>query len=262
MLESTYHERAAEGRDGRVFAIEASRSSDVRARSRRQRARGLVLLCCALAATTNASADSPESALAAEATVRRGVDVGKYRAMVDGIKHNPEHGRLEFRALSESEEVAYHATTRIGGFKAAGQELGQTREYLLHLGLPIELQTDVVAPVDRIEPLELALAGLADCVIGTISIHALDNDIQLDHITASVRAPIDIQVFLGLKDLDERDEIFGQISIDVEIEGPDLSEADRKLLAQHAKRSVVFNLVALAHDTEPTVTIRSKAVQP
>lgn len=189
-------------------------------------------------------------------SVIKGIDMAKYHQAVQDIRTNPAHGRVEFRATGESEEMVYHSTARIGPFKAAGQELGQTRQYVLHLGLPFELQGDVVHPVDRIEPVELALAGLSDCIIGTIAMHAVVNGINIKHISATVRAPLSLQVLLGIDGLEKRGEIYGEIAIDVEIEGPDLTEKQRIFLSEQTKRSPVFNLVALAHEMNTTLKIR------
>lgn len=216
----------------------------------------MALLVAGTMTSTRAGAGEPGE-VAAAAAARQGVDLQRFRAVAEDVRRNPAHGRLEFRADGESEEMLYHSTARIGPFKVGGQELGRQREHLLHLGLPVELQPEAIAPVDRIEPLELALAGLADCVIGTVRVHALANGIELERVTATIRAPVDIQVLLGLQDLDQRDEMYGKISIEVELEGPGLTEADRALLAENAKRSVVFNLVALAHDAEPQVRVSS-----
>ncbi|MDX2481257.1 MAG: OsmC family protein [Desulfuromusa sp.] len=189
-------------------------------------------------------------------SVIKGVNLAKFNAGIEDIRANPAHGRVEFRATGESEEMLYHSTARIGPFMAAGQEMGKTRQYVLHLGLPVELQGDVEQPVDRIEPVELALAGLSDCIIATIAMHALLNGINIDSISTTIKAPLNLQVLLGIDGLDKRDQIYGNIAINVEIEGPNLTEKQRLFLSQQAKRSPVFNLIALAQKMDTTLTIR------
>ncbi len=187
--------------------------------------------------------------------VVKGLNLKHYNQIVEDIRSNPAHGRVEFRATGESEEMVYHSTARIGPFKAAGEEFGKSRDYALHLGLPVELQGDVEAPVDRIEPVELALAALADCVIGTLRVHALVNGIEIEKVSAELRAPLDLQVLLALHDLDKRDEMYGAISIDLTIEGPEVTEEQRQFLSEQLKRSPVFNLVGLAHEMDTAVNI-------
>jgi len=213
----------------------------------------LALVLSGLAYT--AMSDTPNTE-GNEGSVTKGVDLNKFNLMVEDVRTNPTHGQVEFRATGESEDIIYHSTARIGPFMAAGQEFGQTRQYVLHLGLPVELQGEVVNPVDRIEPVELALAGLSDCVIGTIAMHALVNEINIEQISVSVRAPLNLQVLLGIHGIDQRDQIYGKITIEAEIEGPDLTEDQRAFLSEQIKRSPVFNLVALAHDMDTTLEFR------
>ncbi len=191
-----------------------------------------------------------------EPTIVKGLDVTRFRAMTEELRVHPEYADVEFRARAESENIVYHSTVRMGPFSISGKEYGQTRDHILHLGVPVELQGEVVSPVDRIEPVELALAAMADCVTGTIAVYAATNGIELDKIRTSVRAPLSLLVFAGVKDLDQRNEIYGQISIDVELEGRNLTEADREFLSTQAMRSPAFNLIALAHDIEPNLTIK------
>lgn len=187
----------------------------------------------------------------------KGLNRENYNQIVEDVRKNPEYGRVEFLAVGESEEMVYHSSARIGPFKAGGEVLGKSRDYVLHLGLPVELQGDVDEPVDRIEPVELALAGLADCIIGTLRIHALVNDIEIDHVTASIRAPLDLQVLLAIEDVENRTEMYQSISIEVEVSGPNVTEEQRIFLSEQLKRSPVFNLIGLAHDMDTTVHVRS-----
>jgi hypothetical protein len=55
--------------------------------------------------------------------------------------------------------------------------------------------------------------------------------------------------------VDRRDEMYDAITIDVEIEGPEVTEEQRLFLSEQLKRSPVFNLVGLAHEMDTTVTI-------
>ena len=76
-----------------------------------------------------------------------------------------------------------------------------------------------------------------------------------------MRAPLSLLVLAGVSDLDQRDEIYGQIKIDVEIEGPNLTEADRMFLTEQALRSPVYNLIVLAHDAKPHLTIKNSSLK-
>jgi len=212
----------------------------------------LAVACLAIGyAAAQDAADSAES----RSQVRKGIDLARYYAMVDAVRENPEFGVLTFRAANETEDMLYHGKACISTFKIGDEEFGQTRQHIIHTGLPLELQTEAVEPVDRVEPVELALAAMGDCVIGTINIYALLNDIDVDRVSAEVSAPVDTAVLLDLADLEQRHDMYGPLQINVQIEGDSLTEADRRFLEEQALRSPVFNLIALDHDVMPVVTI-------
>ncbi|MBD3218605.1 MAG: hypothetical protein GF310_10040 [candidate division Zixibacteria bacterium] len=125
-----------------------------------------------LVLTGSATADKADTSAV---IIKRGLNLNKYNQMLGEVRSNPSYANVEFRAEAESEDVVYHSTAKIGPFSIAGKEYGQTREHILHLGVPVELQAEVESPVDRIEPVELALAGMAYCITGTIAVHAVVN---------------------------------------------------------------------------------------
>jgi hypothetical protein len=63
-------------------------------------------------------------------------------------------------------------------------------------------------------------------------------------------------VLLGIDGLDKRDQIYGKIKVNVELDGPDLTEEQRVFLSEQVKRSPVFNLIALAHEMDTSLKIR------
>jgi len=75
-------------------------------------------------------------------------------------------------------------------------------------------------------------------------------------VSATIRAPLDLQVLLDIEDLEKRHEMYGSITIDMEIEGPDVTEEQRLFLSEQLKRSPVFNLVGLAHTIDTKVNIK------
>ena len=53
-----------------------------------------------------------------------------------------------------------------------------------------------------------------------------------------------------------RTEMYGNLSIEVEISGPDLTEEQRIFLSEQLKRSPVYNLIGLAHEMNTTVQVK------
>jgi hypothetical protein len=191
--------------------------------------------------------------------VEHGVDVDEYRQFIDWMAENPDEATIEFRATGVAEEVANRTTATIGGWGLGGNEMGDSREHVLEFGLPPELEEAMayVEPTDRFEAIECALAGLTACINGTVAYNALREGIAIDEVTTRVRAPVDLRMLFGIHDVDRADEMYGDLRIDVDVTGSDLSDEDVVAIEQFYKRSPVYTLVTLAHPNEPTVTVRS-----
>jgi hypothetical protein len=64
-------------------------------------------------------------------------------------------------------------------------------------------------------------------------------------------------VFLGIHDVDQADELFGEPEIDVEVAGDDLTDEDVEKITGFYRPSPVYNLVTLAHENDPEVHVES-----
>ena len=79
-----------------------------------------------------------------------------------------------------------------------------------------------VGGTDRIEPVEAALSALAACINVDISINAAANDVEIDHLKTCVRTDFDPRVLFSLRELEEADSAFENLTAEVEINGEDL----------------------------------------
>lgn len=199
------------------------------------------------------------SAEAWPGAVSHGVNVADHQAFVQWVEENPDAAMVEFQATGVAEDVVNRTTATIGEWGMGGKEMGETREHTFTLGLPPELEEAMgfVDPGDRYEAVEVAFAGLTACINGTIAINALREGIEIDDVTTTVRAPVDVRVLLGIHDVDQADAVFGPLDIDVDVTGPNLSADDVAKVQQFHKRSPVYTLMTLAHPNEPTVTVHS-----
>ena len=196
-----------------------------------------------------------------ESAVEQGLDVEQYRAFIEAVRENPGMVEGELRAVGEYEGTAYHTEARFGPYEMGGEESGASRDYRLHVGVPGEFEATVgfVDPVDRMESVEVALGALTTCITNTISQAALVEGIDVEQITTSVSVPVDLRVLLGVLPATERETVIGQPTIDIEVEGHGLTEADRDRLVAMVDLSPMYALVTLAHPTEPTLTLRAGA---
>jgi uncharacterized OsmC-like protein len=176
---------------------------------------------------------------------------------IEWMADNPDDAMLSFRATGETEDVCNRTTATIDDYGLGGEEKGQDRTHELSFGLPKELEAAMgyTDTVDRYEAIEGALAGLTACINGTIQYNAIREGIPAERVTTTVRIPTDLRVLFGVHDVDARDEIFEDPTIEVEVTGTDLSDEDKATLSEYPKRSPVYNLVTLAHENEPAVTV-------
>ncbi|WP_254531972.1 OsmC family protein [Natrinema gelatinilyticum] len=192
--------------------------------------------------------------------MEHGVDAGEHLEFIDWVEANPDEAMLEFRASGVTEEVANRTTATIGEWALGGEEMGADREHTLEFGLPPELEDAMgyLDPTDRYEAVEGALAGLTACINGTVVFNAIREDIEIDDVTTTVRAPIDLRMLFGIHDVDSAHEVYGELEIDVEVTG-DLTDAEKAAVREYYKRSPVYNLVTLEHPNRPKVDFSATA---
>lgn len=188
------------------------------------------------------------------------VDAGEHLEFIDWLEANPEDGMLEFSATGDGEAVANRTTATIGDWALGGDEMGANREHTLEFGLPPELEEAMgyVEPTDRYEAIEGALAGLTACINGTVVYNAIREDVDVESVTTTVRAPVDLRMLFGIHDLDKADEMYGELEIDVDVTG-DMTPEEASMVREFPMRSPVYNLVTLAHPNRPHVEVRSAA---
>ncbi|MDJ1432456.1 OsmC family protein [Halostagnicola sp. A-GB9-2] len=189
-----------------------------------------------------------------------GLDAGEHLEFIDWLEANPKSGMLEFRASGVTEEVANRTTATIGDWALGGKKMGADREHSLEFGLPPELEEAMgyVEPTDRYEAIEGALAGLTACINGTIVYNAIREGIDVEEVTTTVRAPVDLRVLFGIHDMDRVQDMYGELEIDVAVTG-DLTAGERSMVREFPRRSPVYNLVTFEHPNRPRVEINSAA---
>ncbi|MGM0591357.1 MAG: OsmC family protein [Halobacteriota archaeon] len=194
-----------------------------------------------------------------QSKVEDGVNVADHQAFIDWVAANPDEAMIEFRASGVAEEVVNRTRATIGEWSLGGEEMVRERSHTLTFGLPPELEEAMayLEPTDRYEAIEGALAGLTACINGTIAFNAIREGLHVDEISTRVRAPVDLRMLFGILDTDKADEMYGELTIDVDVSGTNLTDDGVEKIEGYYRRSPVYTLVALAHPNEPTVTVHS-----
>ena len=173
-------------------------------------------------------------------TVDNGVNVGALLEAREALTEAPAGAKFQWRATCKWVNGT-HSNTTIQSFFGLGEEQSHRTEFSFDADHP-----EIFASADNgATPVEMVLVGLASCLTAGIAAVAQHREIQLNSVTATLEAGMDIQGILGI-DSDVRNGFDGiKVHYDIDAEA---SEDDiRAIVAQSQKRSAVFDIV-----TNPT----------
>jgi len=175
-----------------------------------------------------------------EKSVDNGVNVEALLGAREALTEAPEGAKFTWRATCTWVNGT-HSQSTIKGFFGLGEEQSHKTTFSFDADHP-----EVFASEDNgATPVELVLAGLASCLTAGVAAVAQMREIQLNSVSATLEAGMDIQGILGI-DSDVRNGFDG-IKVHYDIDA-DASDDDIKaIVAQSQKRSAVFDIV-----TNPT----------
>ena len=180
------------------------------------------------------------TATTTENQVNNGVNVEALLGAREALTQAPEAAKFTWRATCKWVHGT-HSRSTVKGFFGLGEEQNHKSTFTFDADHP-----EIFASEDHgATPVELVLAGLASCLTAGVAAVAQMRGIQLNSVSATLEAGMDIQGILGI-DSDVRNGFDG-IKVHFDIDA-DASDDDIKaLVAQSQKRSAVFDIV-----TNPT----------
>jgi len=172
--------------------------------------------------------------------VDNGVNVEALLGAREALTETPEAAKFTWRAKCNWIHGTYSKTS-IEGYFGLGEEQQHKTEFIFDADHP-----EVFASEDRgATPVELVLAGLASCLTAGVAAVAQNREIQLNSVSATLEAGMDIQGILGI-DSDVRNGFDG-IKVTYNIDADASQEDIEAIVAQSQKRSAVYDIV-----TNPT----------
>jgi uncharacterized OsmC-like protein len=173
-------------------------------------------------------------------TVDNGVNVAALLGAREALTAAPEAAAFKWRANCTWVKGT-HSRSTVQQFFGLGENQSHRSEFSFEADHP-----EIFASEDNgATPVEMVLVGLASCLTAGVAAVAQHREIQLNSVSATLEAGMDIQGILGI-DSDVRNGFDG-IKVHFDIDA-DASEEDiRALVAQSQKRSAVFDIV-----TNPT----------
>jgi len=188
-------------------------------------------------------------------TVRQGVDIDKLESFRSVLENNPDKIRLHLEAKAIYEGQAGRSLVHVGPYRLDDMAIDRpTRHYTFPFGAwkEVEETIGVEGPTDRMEPVEIAHAATAACLINSISYNAARLGIDTQGLEISVRSTIDPRVLFAVEEPTEHKACLGAIEYDVKVTG-DVSDEDIETIHNLCKYSPVHGLMAEAIETSGTV---------
>jgi uncharacterized OsmC-like protein len=179
-------------------------------------------------------------------TVDNGVNIEALRGARDALTAAPEAAQFQWRATCEWVRGT-HSRSTISDFSGLGQEHAHRELFSVEADHPQVFASEDNGPT----PPEIVLAALASCLTAGIATVATQRGVQLNSVSATVEAGMDLQGILGI-DGDVRNG-FDSINVTYTIDADAPSEDIEAIVAQSQKRSAVFDIVA--NPTTVNVTV-------
>ncbi len=134
-----------------------------------------------------------------------------------------------------------HSKTTVQKFFGVGDEQSHREAFVLDTDHP-----EIFASEDNgVTPVEMVLAGLAGCLTAGVASVAQNRGIQLNSVSATLEADMDLQGILGI-DADVRNG-FGGVRVSYQIDADAPADQIEAVVAQSQKRSAVYDII-----TNPT----------
>lgn len=172
-----------------------------------------------------------------KAAVDNGVNVAALLDARAALTETPAAAAFKWRATCKWVNGT-HSRSTIESFFGLGEEQSHRTEFSFDADHP-----EIFASEDNgATPVEMVLVGLASCLTAGIAAVAQHREIQLNSVSATLEAGMDIQGILGI-DSDVRNGFDG-IKVHYDIDADASDEDIKAIVAQSQKRSAVFDIVA------------------
>lgn len=179
-------------------------------------------------------------------TVIQNVNIEKLEDFRTFLKENPEKAYLKLEARAIYEGQVGRSTVHIGPYQLDNDTIDrETRHYTIPFGAwrEIEELMGVEGPTDRMEPVEMALAATASCVVNSISLNTVRLGIKVDSLEVSVRSTIDPRVLFDINGPEDYGSCIKSIEYDVKVQG-DISDDELKTIKRLCEHSPVYIMMA------------------
>ncbi|MFQ6018837.1 MAG: OsmC family protein [Kiloniellaceae bacterium] len=178
--------------------------------------------------------------------VRQNVNVEKLEEFRSFLSNNPDKGKLHLEAKAIYEGQAGRSTIHVGRYAVDDTTVDRpTRHYTFPFGAwrEVEDMIGMAGPTDRMEPVEMALASTAACLINSITLNAARLGIDTEGLEITVRTTVDPRVLFAIKGPESHGSCLGTIDYDVKVTG-EVSDEDIETIRKLCQHSPVHGMMA------------------
>ena len=178
-------------------------------------------------------------------SIIQNVDVDKLEQFRNFLIQNPEKARLKLEARAVYEGQVGRSTVHIGPYQLDDTSIDrETRHYTIPFGAwrEVEESMGVEGPTDRMEPVEMALAATASCVINSISLNTVRMGIDIEGLEITVKSTVDPRVLFAVKGPEDHGSCIKSIAYDVKVTG-DISDEQLETIKSLCEHSPVYGMM-------------------
>ncbi len=178
-------------------------------------------------------------------TTRQNVDIEKLEEFRTFLTENPDKGQLTLEAKAIYEGQAGRSTVHVGAYQLDDTIIDRpTRHYTFPFGAwrEVEELIGLEGPTDRMEPVEMALAATAACLINSISLNTARLGIDTSEMEITVRTSVDPRVLFAIKEPEEHASCLGKVEYKVTVPSG-VSDDDLATIEKLCKYSPVAGML-------------------
>ncbi|MCP4330129.1 MAG: OsmC family protein [Alphaproteobacteria bacterium] len=187
---------------------------------------------------------------------RESINLDKLEDFRTFLENNPDKGKLHLEAKAVYEGQAGRSMIHVGRFAVDDDVIDRpTRHYTFPFGAwrEVEDMIGMEGATDRMEPVEMALASTAACLINSITLNAARLGIDTTGLEITIRTTVDPRVLFAVKGPEEHGSCLGTIEYDVKVSG-DVSDEEMETIDKLCHYSPVHGMMAETINIEGSVS--------
>jgi uncharacterized OsmC-like protein len=184
----------------------------------------------------------------------KNIDVAQLEAFNKQYADSPPSFTLGIEAKTTWEGRGLGNLAKVGRWSLGGNPIVKpTRDFSVQIGSWQEVgdAIGVEAADDRLEPIEVALAGLCSCVTEAITLNCARTNVDLEGLEVTAHVDVDPGPIVGARDPGEWTKSLTSVQVDITAHG-EFSKHDKDMIEEGATRSPVHHIFSRALDLQKT----------